>query len=112
MTSAVEEIREALEVWRPARGQAVIREIKQKYSIFTPDSNPRSVKTHKGEVVALGPPALIYGRIEVPWGFDVGAVVQYHFIHNEAAHTRVWPPTGVTATWVPQSCIDFVWDTQ
>jgi co-chaperonin GroES (HSP10) len=103
---------------RPMRGQVVVREIKEKASIWTPDPNPRQVRTHRGVVLALGPRATTPktydgdswgGGSDVPYGFDVGDVVQYHFHnHNQAAYTMAWED-GEPATWMPQESVDGVW---
>ena len=108
---------------RLMRGQVVIREIDTKQSdwLWTPTSKPQDVHTHRGIVVAHGPPSLncvtdSMGRCtsltclhaEVQLGFSVGDVVQYHFSgHHQSAHTRCWED-GKDATWVPQRDVDAV----
>jgi len=94
---------------RLMRGQCVVREAGEARSsvLWTPDESQREVQTHRGVVLGLGPPAEMDG-VPQPWGVEVGDVVQYHYIHNRAAHTRPWPPDGLRATWVPQSCVDAV----
>jgi hypothetical protein len=92
----------------------VVRELTETRHLWTPDDNPRQVHTHRGVVLALGEPGqqefLVDGRSvlrDVPWGFGIGSVVQYHFEHNQAAFTREWED-GKPATWLPQRCVDGV----
>jgi hypothetical protein len=56
----------------------------------------------------MGPPALAHGKHEVPYGFKVGDVVQYHFVHNKEGATHIWPEDGEPATCIPQEAIDAV----
>jgi hypothetical protein len=74
-------------------------------------ANPRETKTHTGVVLGMGAPSLTKGGAEVPQGFVVGDVVQYHFEHHQAAATRVWTD-GKLAHVVPQWCVDAVWDAE
>ncbi len=67
-------------------------------------------KWHRGEVLAMGPPALTKKGAEVPHGFAVGDVVFFHFVHHEEGFTRPWED-GELATWCPQACIDAVVET-
>jgi co-chaperonin GroES (HSP10) len=91
------------------RGQVVVREIEEKSSIWTPDPAPRQVKTHCGVVIAMGPPARTRkGRAEVPHGFRVGDVVQYHFEHHQETWTMPWPLDGKKVTWLAQHNVDGV----
>lgn len=89
--------------------------------IWTPPSNPNHTRTHTGRVIAMGPPALActvdkMGRCvssscahpEVPHGFEIGDEVIYHYVHHQAAHTRLWPEDGKPASWVPQTSVDAV----
>ncbi len=83
-------------VIRPLPGRVVIRErLSRSDVLWTPNADANHVSTHIGTVLAKGPPALVcatdaQGRCEsptckhggVPHGFEVGAVVQYHFVHN------------------------------
>lgn len=94
---------------RPMRGQVVVREERSATTtIWTPDPNKRNVKTHIGRVLALGPPARTSKGVEVPYGFEVGDVVQFHFEHNESLCTNTWED-GKPAVWIPQQDIDGVW---
>jgi co-chaperonin GroES (HSP10) len=94
---------------RLMRGQVVVRETTPKPSdtIWTPDPTARQVKTHRGIVLGVGPPALEFNAVEVPHGFNVGDEVIYHFQHHQDAHTRPWTD-GRDATWLPQYCVDGV----
>jgi co-chaperonin GroES (HSP10) len=94
---------------RPLRGQVVVRELPRERSstLWTPDPTARQIHTHRGKVLGLGPPRL-KGDVEVPHGFDVGDVVQYHFTVHEEASTRPWPVDGEPATWIPVDNIDAV----
>ncbi len=94
---------------RLMRGQVVIREHADRPSetIWTPERRQREITTHRGTVLAMGPPALIFDRYEVPYDFDVGDVVQYHFAHHREAWTHPWTD-GKPATWVPQASVDAV----
>lgn len=94
-------------------GQVVVREIHPEPSteLWTPGPGRRDVKTHTGRVLALGPPARLNGSgPEVPHGFGVGSLVQYHFTSHQDAATRPWPPDGEDATWLPQQNIDLVYE--
>ena len=95
---------------RVMRGQCVVRELRDEPSntIWTPEETQRKQKTHRGRVLAIGKPSLLNEQVEVPWGFDVGDVVQFHFTHHRDAATRKWPVDGEDATWIPQSSVDGV----
>lgn len=95
---------------RPLRGQVVVREVPPRPSavLWTPPPGPRSVTTHTGRVLALGPPARTAGGVEVPYEYQVGDLVQYHFEALEKLLTNPWED-GEPATWVPQWCVDAVW---
>ena len=100
---------------RPLRGQCVVRElVASEGPLWMPDvrTKDRGVKTHRGVVLGLGPPAFldpsVPGSPEVPWDCAVGDVVQYHYVHNHEAHTRPWED-GKDATWIPQMAVDGVW---
>lgn len=92
------------------RGQVVVRELDNQDSavLYMPYGNPRERKTHRGEVLAMGAPALYKGS-EVPHGFAVGDIVQYHFSHNQKAWTMPWTD-GLQATWIPQQNVDMVYE--
>lgn len=94
-------------------GQVVIREEPPEPSaaLWTPEPGSRDVRTHTGRVLALGPPARVNGHgAEVPHGFEVGDLVQYHFTSNREGATRIWPLDGQPATWIPQQNVDCVYD--
>ena len=102
---------------RPMRGQVVVRECHVAQFLWTPDANPRQVKTHQGVVLAMGAPARTpmsvdgerwIGGVEIPHGFEVGDVVQYHFEHHQEAWTMAWED-GSPATWLAQKNVDGVW---
>ena len=93
---------------RLLRGHVVVREVKPKHSIFwTPDANPRDVKTHRGIVLGLGKPALVANRHEVAHGYEVGDEVLFHFERNEGGATHPWVD-GKPALWMAQWEIDAV----
>ena len=93
---------------RLLRGQVAIRETPQKSSvIWTPEEQQRQVKTHRGLVLGLGPPRL-RGGVEVPYDFEVGDTVLYHFTHHREGWTHPWPEDGLPATWVPAYSVDAV----
>jgi hypothetical protein len=97
---------------RLMRGQVVIREIKPTSLLWLPDERPREVKTHRGVVLGMGPPARLVDRSgapEVPWDFAAGDVVQFHISINQEAHTRPWVD-GEPAMWLPQNAVDGVWE--
>lgn len=101
---------------RLMRGQVVVRELNAKPSsaLWTPEQGPRQVKTHCGIVLGLGPPARLTESPtspEVPHGFEVGDVVQFHFgaMGTQVARTRVWTD-GKPATWLTQAEVDAVWE--
>jgi len=106
---------------RLLRGQVVIRERERaSETIWTPAEHASKVRTHRGTVLALGPPALrssmrwdaterewIFRQIEVPHGFAAGDEVIYQFVHHQQNWTREWVD-GKPATWVPQEAVDAV----
>ena len=101
---------------RPMRGQVVVRELHEAHFLWTPDPNPRQVKTHRGQVIAMGAPALTpksfdgerwVGGVEIPHGFREGDIVQFHWSHNAEAFTMAWQD-GEPASWLPQANIDAV----
>jgi co-chaperonin GroES (HSP10) len=96
----------AVVTWLPLRGRAVVRELKPESILVLPDDSPREVKTHRGVVLALGPPAW-KGDREVPWECEVGDVVQYHWEKQERAWTLPWTD-GKPAAWLHQHEIDAV----
>jgi co-chaperonin GroES (HSP10) len=100
---------------RPMRGQVVVREVEMTSPVlWTPSPSQRDVSTHMGEVLALGAPARLTehpSSPEVPHGFRVGDLVQYHFgaMGTQEARTRTWSD-GKPATWMTQAEIDGVWE--
>ena len=101
---------------RLMRGQVVVREVEAAPSgaLWTPTPGARQVRTHTGRVLALGPPARLTEHPdspEVPHGFVVGDLVQYHFgaMGTQEARTRLWTD-GEPATWMTQAEIDGVWE--
>ncbi len=96
---------------RLMRGQVVIRETKTPPSevVWTPEEKARSVKIHRGRVLAMGPPAEMPSGAPVPHGFDVGDVVLYTWTHNEKAFTMPWVD-GENASWIPQVNVQAVLD--
>jgi hypothetical protein len=101
---------------RLMRGQVVVRELDapDSSSLWTPEPGVRQVKTHRGVVLGVGPPARLTehpSSPEVPHGFAVGDVVQYHFeaMGTQAARTRAWLD-GEDAVWLHQAEVDAVWE--
>lgn len=94
---------------RPMRGQVVIEEIVDQPSraLWTPTPGARQVKTHRGRVLALGPPARTPSGVEVAYGFGVGDVVQFHYEFLEKLARNEWE--GQKALWIPQQDVDGVW---
>ena len=91
---------------RLLRGRVVIREDRRRSSIIeTIDNDPRATVTHRGEVLAVGPPVQTehYNPItqrstfhDVPLSYSVGDVVQFHFEGTEKGRTFSWGEwTGV-----------------
>ncbi len=95
---------------RPMRGQVVVREDHPAPSalLWTPKPGARQVHTHRGRVLALGPPARTPLGVEVPHAYAVGDLVQYHFTHLEEAARNRWGDEE--AVWIPQANIDGVWE--
>lgn len=96
---------------RLLRGRVAVREIvRGEYpgEIWMPSRDAYEVKTHRGVVIAKGEPAIVHGKHEVPHGFEVGDVVQYHFTHLEKGWTVPWPEDGEPVTYVPQENVDAV----
>ena len=85
---------------RLLRGRVVIREDRQHSSIIhVVDNDPRATVTHRGEVLAVGPPVETEHYDpktqrstfhEVPLHYAVGDTVQYHFEATEAGRTMTW----------------------
>ena len=101
---------------RLMRGQVVVREENPpaSASLWMPEQGPRQVRTHRGVVLGLGPPSRLTEHPdspEVPYGFGVGDVVQFHFavMGTQEARTRAWVD-GKPATWMTQAEIDGVWE--
>lgn len=105
---------------RLLRGMVVIREhldadVEHFKHIIVPgvstrndrDAVARNRTWHRGEVLAMGPPAKTAKGVEVEPGFEVGSVVVFHFDHHEKAWTRPWVD-GKNAVWCPQQMIDAV----
>lgn len=92
---------------RPRRGFVVVREIRESSTLWRPDFNEREVVTHRGHVLAIGAPSLV-GAHEVPWGFEVGATVQYHWEETERGRTLTWPLDGEECKFLMQREIDAV----
>lgn len=92
---------------RPRRGFCVIRELRESSLLWRPDDNPREVRTHRGVVLAIGAPSLVNGH-EVPWLFNVGDTVQFHFEETERGRTVTWPETGEEVKCIMQREVDGV----
>jgi co-chaperonin GroES (HSP10) len=96
---------------RPLRGQVVIREVERRSSvIWTPAPGQRDVRTHRGIVIAMGPPARDKWGNEIAHGFKGGDEVSFQWEMNEEAHRREWPEDGKPACWVRQYAVDGVWE--
>jgi hypothetical protein len=108
--------------WRPTRGWVVVREEKRRSSIIVDpgfgEDVARQTKTHRGRVLAIGPPALLHGfetvdgvkaprDWEVPHLFEVGDIVQFHFEGTEKGRTTVWSD-GESCLCMAQREIDAV----
>ena len=78
----------------PLRGRIVIREHKERSSIIIDpgrsDLQERSITTHRGTVIDVGPPVFHECGVEVPLGFKPGDVVQFHFEATEKGRTVDW----------------------
>jgi co-chaperonin GroES (HSP10) len=104
---------------RLLRGQVVVREdMSARFSRYTdlglivPDTviaEERKRRWHRGRVLQMGAPALDEFGHEVPFGFDVGDQVIWHWITHEPSWTRPYVD-GELACWLPQECIDAVID--
>ena len=98
---------------RLLRGQVVVRELRPRQIgyVVVPDcfydAEAQKATAHRGEVLAMGAPALTLTGAEVEPGFSVGDIVYFHWIHNEKAWTREWTD-GKPACWVPQEAVDAV----
>ena len=80
---------------RPLRGRVVIREDKRLSSIIeVVGVDPRSITTHRGTVIAVGPPVFLDDQVEtspeVPLDFKVGDIVGYHFEATEKGRICDW----------------------
>jgi co-chaperonin GroES (HSP10) len=101
---------------RPLRGRVAIRPIVETRSglIWYPDQRPDdetaeqksrgslAQSSHRGHVLAFGPPALRYGR-EVEHGFVVGDEVVFVYASGliEKGRASVWSDDG-PCVWVTQ----------
>lgn len=103
---------------RPLRGRVAIREIAPEragiiYLYDTLDSHRLGIKamaSHKGTVVAFGPPAFSADGVhEVPYEFAVGDVVQFVWSHNADNFTKLWTD-GKPVCWVEQEAVLGVWE--
>ena len=76
----------------PLRGRVVIREHKERSSIISDPgrADERSITTHRGTVIDVGPPVFHECGVEVPLGFKPGDVVQFHFEATEKGRTVDW----------------------
>ena len=78
----------------PLRGRVIIREHKERSSIIIDpgrsDLQERSITTHRGTVIDVGPPVFHECGVEVPLGFKPGDVVQFHFEATEKGRTVDW----------------------
>ena len=92
---------------RLLRGQVVVREeLEASAFLWTPSGDPRETVTHRGRVLAKGPPALLMGH-EVPHGFEVGDLVIFSWSHHEKSFSREWVD-GEKAAWIKQSDVHAV----
>jgi hypothetical protein len=63
----------------------------------------KAKSSHFGTVRAFGPPAIIYGKHEIPRLFDVGDLVVFVWSHNEKVYTGEWDPdAGERTCWIGQ----------
>ena len=108
---------EVASVLRPLRGRIAIRPLVPMRTglIWHPDQRPdtergedksrgiRARSSHRGRVLAVGPPALRYGKVEVARGFEVGDEVVYVFASGGIEKTRTleWED-GQPCVWVTQ----------
>jgi co-chaperonin GroES (HSP10) len=90
------------------RGRVVVREQKKPSSLIEiVDNDPAATVTHRGVVLALGPPVRTpKGGAEIPHGFKVGDVVQFHFEATEKGRMTEWD--GAPAVVLAQREIDAV----
>ena len=98
------------------RGRVVIRPIAEHVSSLVIDPyvhigdgeyREYSEKTHRGEVVAMGPPVLTSKGHEITHGFRVGDVVQFHYESTEKGSRLTWTD-GSTCVVRAQREIDAV----
>ena len=61
----------------------------------------KAMSSHRGRVLAMGPPAINPAGQEVPHGFKVGDAVVYVWAHNEQEFTKPWTD-GHDCCWVSQ----------
>lgn len=92
----------------PLRGRVVIREDKKRSGVIIDPgiANEREIKTHRGVVLALGPPVEAFPGVYVDHGFKVGDTVQFHFEGTEKGRIADWD--GEPALWMAQREIDAV----
>jgi co-chaperonin GroES (HSP10) len=103
---------------RLLRGRVAIREILPTKSgrIVLPDDyhdkHERDRTSHRGLVLAMGPPARTASGAEVTPGFAPGDVVHFVFaLHGtEASRVNTWPADGGRVVWVAQEEVTAVED--
>ena len=74
---------------------------------YTREYREYEERTHRGVVVAMGPPVLTSQGHETPHGFEVGDVVQFHYESTERGSRITWPD-GSTCVVRAQREIDAV----
>ena len=68
----------------------------------------RAKSSHKATVLGMGLPAIVYNRHELPYGFEVGNVVNYSMQMNEKwSDGQIWED-GEPCIFVAQECINGV----
>ena len=58
---------------------------------YTAEYREYEERTHRGTVLAMGPPVLTGEGHEIPHGFRVGDVVQYNYESTEKGSRITWP---------------------
>ena len=89
---------------QPLPGRVVVHEVDRRSSIIhMVDGNPRDQTSHRGIVVAMGPPARTpRGDAPVPHGFSVGAEVVFVYGEGpvESGRQGMWGDRKVL--WISQ----------
>lgn len=104
----------------PLHGRVCVRELlpKKLGYIHLPDdyhdNNVRNTSSHKGLVLAMGPPACTKTGVPIPADFKVGDTVLFVFGMDGAEKSRVgiFPDDGLPCVWITQEEVIGIYETE